>query len=279
MWGLDKVAECLGPFVEKQFKAKGISLTSTTDPSVLLKAITQQSYVFEPNLSKLEKTWAHELLEYRHRISHGERVTAADACRALDTACRLCVSVGCDQICGEITDELEKIQSKPILPTRTQPDITIIKEPSMPTAPSNPELYYLKFWAEVLSRMKSSSLTSTKTETTKKSFVSIPAGKKGFKYYLAFTQIKTFRVEIYIDNDKEGEEWNKKRFNEFLEKKVEIERLMGAPLSWQRLEERRAYRIAIQRPVHDREAEREELIDWGIKMFVKLRNVFGPLIR
>jgi hypothetical protein len=256
LWALDKVAECLGPFVEKHFKRKGISLSSTTDPSVLLKAFAFQYHeVFADVLDKLAKTWAHELLEYRNRISHGEHVTDADAKRALDTAYRLCKAVGCERIAEEIM---------PHFPPKPKP---------LPIAPLPWEYY---FWDEVLRRMREQGLTTTKQQTPRRSYLGLPSGKSHYTYCLAFNREGDFQVELYLDNDDKG--LNERRFEDFKRRQKEIESELGTMVSWQKLEEKCACRIAVIRSVTDRETEREELIDWGIKMFVKMRNVFGPLI-
>jgi hypothetical protein len=251
MWALDKVAECLGPFVEQQFRQKNIPYTYSEDPYILLRAIAFQYHeVFTDIKNRLAITWAHELLEYRNRISHGEKVTDADAKRALDTAYRLCKAVGCDRIAEEIKPSAG---------------------PPVPPVPPTP------FWEEVLRRMREQGLTTTKQQTPSRNFLGIPAGKAGYIYYMAFAHEREFRVELYIDHDDKVQ--NERLFEDFRRRQKEIESELGLPLSWQKLEEKRACRIAVIRSVTEPETEREELIDWGIKMFVKLRDIFDPLIR
>ena len=279
LWTLDRLVECLGPFVEKHFRSKGMPIPNTRDSYALLKVITQQSYLFEPTIGKLEKTWAHELLEYRNRIAHGVPVTLEDADGALDSAYRLCKSISCDRcdlIAEKIKKELWELRKRIFVrPTVPVPEPEPVEPHPIPTP--EPEPFYYKFWDEVLMRMREEGLTSTKQQTSRRSFLGIPAGKAGYIYYLAFPREGNFRVELYIDHD--DETINRERFESLKAMSDEIEAQLGLPLSWQQLEGKRACRIAAQRPVHDREVEREELIDWGIKMFVKLRNVFGPLIK
>ncbi len=143
--------------------------------------------------------------------------------------------------------------------------------------PSDIGLYYYKFWSEVLPKLRELGFVTGRQETPSRSFLNINAKKAGYTYYMAFTKEHTFRVELYID--KGDAKSNKSRFDSLHSMKDEIEKQMGTPLSWQRLDKKRACRIAVQRDVYDRDSQRDELMKWGIDMFVKLRNVFGPLMR
>ena len=145
------------------------------------------------------------------------------------------------------------------------------------TEPSGIASYYRKFWDEVLRRMREQRLITGSQQTPSKSFLYIRAAKPGYKHYIAFTRDKTFRVELYID---QGDPLTNNRLFEYLKShRDDIEEQMGVSLSWQRLDAKRACRIAVERPVYDHHAQREEFIKWGIQMFVKLREVLTPWLK
>ena len=81
-------------------------------------------------------------------------------------------------------------------------------------------------------------------------------------FTLAFAARSQFRVELYIAT------WNERRnkqvFDQLLEDRDEIEAAVGAPLSWERLDSRRASRIALHHSgsIMGAPAELEELRVW-----------------
>ena len=105
------------------------------------------------------------------------------------------------------------------------------------------------------------------------------SGVPGVDYGTSFAQGGRVRAEVYIDF---GEaETNKAFFNRLHEQKEDLEREFGEPLSWERLDERRASRIAVYCS-GSIDASNEELLrlrGWAIDRLLKFREVFGPRIR
>lgn len=74
---------------------------------------------------------------------------------------------------------------------------------------------------------------------------SFSTGKSGLVNGASFTQGQQVRVELYIDT---GEiEQNKQLYDALLDQKEEIELAFGQPLTWERLDHRRASRVGIYR--------------------------------
>lgn len=63
--------------------------------------------------------------------------------------------------------------------------------------------------------------------------------------------------------------------------KSDIERELGEPLEWERLDDSRASRVAVYRDGHiERTAERlPEIRTWAIDHLLRLKAVFGPRLQ
>jgi len=88
----------------------------------------------------------------------------------------------------------------------------------------------------------------------------------------------TFRVELYIDQgDKER---NKQLFDNLHSRAEEIASQVGETLSWERLDKRRASRIATYRSgaITDSPEVLSELREWAVPTMIKFYNVFRPLL-
>ena len=95
-------------------------------------------------------------------------------------------------------------------------------------------------------------------------------------YGANFTGQKQARVEVYIDD---GDGGSNVRLLESLEvHRFEIESALGETLDWQRLENRRACRIALDRPgsIEDDADTLAEIQDWMVKNLLNFKGVFGP---
>ena len=84
------------------------------------------------------------------------------------------------------------------------------------------------------------------------------------------------RVDVYIDNG--DTEWNKRLFDRLYELKDAIEADLGESLEWERLDERRASRIAIVRQgaIDDNEEALKDIREWMVGRLLKFKQVFGP---
>lgn len=94
----------------------------------------------------------------------------------------------------------------------------------------------------------------------------------------SFARGGRFRVELYIDQG--NKETNKRIFDDLLKRREEIESEIGEELSWERLDQRRASRIAVYQPgsITDDAERLAELRSWGAATIVKFYRVFKPLI-
>jgi hypothetical protein len=104
---------------------------------------------------------------------------------------------------------------------------------------------------------------------------SFASGFTRVPYSVAFTQ-QGLRAELYIDPGEQDE--NKHVFDSLYSQREEIERDFGEPLSWERLEDRRASRVGIYREttIASPPEDLDEARDWAIQKLIALKRVFNP---
>jgi len=105
---------------------------------------------------------------------------------------------------------------------------------------------------------------------------SFSSGVRGLIFSNSFAQGGKVRAEIYIDlQDKDR---NKKLFDRLREQQSEIKKDFGDSLSWERLDDRRACRIAVYREgsIDVPPAMRDELREWSIENLLKLKRLLLP---
>jgi hypothetical protein len=99
------------------------------------------------------------------------------------------------------------------------------------------------------------------------------------QYGTSFAQGGRVRAEIYLD--RQDQDANKRAFDSLYARREEIEAAFGATLSWERLDDRRASRVAIYRPgsIEADEATLSDVRSWAITHLLKFRDIFGPILR
>ncbi|OGN07453.1 MAG: hypothetical protein A2669_01915 [Candidatus Yanofskybacteria bacterium RIFCSPHIGHO2_01_FULL_48_25b] len=100
-----------------------------------------------------------------------------------------------------------------------------------------------EFWTQLLDRARLKTSLHSNITPPIYSWIGTGAGKAGVGYNYAVTN-EYGAAEIYLDRGKEYPMLNKERFDELYKHKAEIEKTFGEPLSWERLDKRRASRIA-----------------------------------
>lgn len=107
---------------------------------------------------------------------------------------------------------------------------------------------------------------------------SFSSGVSGITYGANFSQGGKARSELYIDlgdHDK-----NKYVFDELFNIKDEIEGALGEELNWERLENKRASRLALYTDgsIEDSDADLEKVKQWHIDRLLKLKSSLGSKI-
>ncbi len=102
------------------------------------------------------------------------------------------------------------------------------------------------------------------------------SGISGVTYGTSFAARNRVRAEVYIDRWEA--DLNKSLFDTLVQSKQEIEAEFHEPLEWERLDDRRASRIAIYRQgsIDEDSQTLEEIRNWAIDRLLRFKKVFGP---
>jgi len=108
---------------------------------------------------------------------------------------------------------------------------------------------------------------------------SFSSGIQGILYGAVFSQGGKARTEIYLDQG--DQEINKMLFDKLKEKEEEIINDFGSQLEWERLDDKRASRIAIYRDgeIDSSDSALEEIRNWHIENLLKFKMVFPKKIK
>lgn len=139
------------------------------------------------------------------------------------------------------------------------------------------EKAYIGFFSKLLDEIRRNSPIPTKDQSPDGSswivLQTIPRGKSGLGSFIcSFTRDKRFRIELYLDlRDKD---LTKRVFDTLYEQKENFESQLG-PIEWERLDNKRASRIAIYRDGHITEEQKHaELRSWAVSTFNKFYAAF-----
>lgn len=183
---------------------------------------------------------------------------------------------------------LVKVEAVRIGESPAAPLFSIVAEPTQITKDIGrekkeyAERHHLRkeFWAQLLERAKSKTSLHSNITPSIHSWIATGAGKSGTKYSYVITSDEG-NVEVYLDSGKEYPTLNKERFDELYKHKDEIEKVFGEPLSWERLDKRRASRIAYRmngaglRHKDKWPEVQEKMVD----AMIRLEKAIGPHIR
>lgn len=129
-----------------------------------------------------------------------------------------------------------------------------------------------QFWAELLKDAGPKIPRFANISPNHFHYVSAGSGVRGVPYN--FVAARSFaRVELYVDRGEKEE--SKTIFDELYAQRTSIEAAFGAPLVWERLEDKRASRIKFETPGDPfDEAQRAALIGFMIDAMIRLESAF-----
>lgn len=137
---------------------------------------------------------------------------------------------------------------------------------------------YQAFFQRLIDRMRTEHGFTRARKALAQSWYYFSSGIGGISYAFSFARGEIAQAETYID--REDVSWNKRLFDALFDQREEIEFEFGESLEWERLDHRRASRIAAKRPgsIEDSPETLDEIQDWAIDRLLRFRRVFGPRI-
>lgn len=138
---------------------------------------------------------------------------------------------------------------------------------------------YREFFQKLIDELREKYRFTNAKKAQPQSWYSFASGFTGLIYGFCFSTGNRVRAEFYIDQG-DGEK-NKSLFDALHDDREMFESKFGENLEWERLDEKRACRIAIYRDgsIEDDSEKLKEIQDWGIEKILKLKEVFNPNIK
>jgi len=137
-----------------------------------------------------------------------------------------------------------------------------------------------EFWTELLEKAKLKTKLHANVSPCIYTWVGAGAGHAGIGYNYVIAN-NAANTEVYLDRGKDFPSLNKARFDSLFKHKDEIEKIFGDKLSWERLDKKRASRIAFRiNNLGLKDKDRwPELQDKMIDSMIKLEKATEPFIK
>lgn len=186
---------------------------------------------------------------------------------------------------GDMAFYLVKVEAFSIDGSPAAPLFTVVAGPSKAAQEAGEakkdlaerHLLRQEFWTQLLARAKARTSLHARISPSTENWITASAGRGGLSYnYLILYEAA--RVEFYIDSA--DATLNKRYFDALYAHKAEIEQTFGAPLDWQRLDNRKASRISyvISGGGLLDQARWPEIQDKMIAAMLRLEQAFKPQI-
>ncbi len=140
--------------------------------------------------------------------------------------------------------------------------------------PSERAKKYKAFFQRLIDIMREEHHFTSSRKGQYQSWYAFSSGFAGIAYGANFTVDKKTRVEVYFGSPKK--EMNKSLFDQLCEIKDEVEKDFGTELNWERLDNKKASRIAIYRKgsIDNDDAMIDSILSWQIENLLKFKKVF-----
>lgn len=151
-----------------------------------------------------------------------------------------------------------------------------IKNAAVADEPSDKRIAYQEFFQSLIDELRESHKFTNARAGQPQNWYSFSSGERGFSYSFSFAGSGELRAELYIDF--KSMERNKTIFDRLQSDSAAIEAQYGEALRWERLDSKRACRVAcytagsIEDPADVLERHRQ----WAVTHLLRFKSVFGP---
>ena len=138
---------------------------------------------------------------------------------------------------------------------------------------------YLTFFQGLIDDLSGRQFTRARKAQPQNWYTFSSENSSVFTYGCSFAQHRRVRTEIYIDSGDANK--NKRLFDLLFVQREALESAMGSELAWERLDDRRASRIALYRSgsIDSPTEELQEIQAWAITSLERFKTVFPSPIR
>lgn len=154
------------------------------------------------------------------------------------------------------------------------------KQAVQPASASEKSLRYQNFFADVLEGFKALRPTATNaSRVAPQNWFMFGAGRTGLGFAWAFTGDLQLKCELYIDTGDRAV--NKTLFDALHLERAKVEASSQLALSWERMDDKKASRIAVYRKVDDLEAIEDDaaLRQWAVATMGRLYDALRPMVK
>ena len=135
---------------------------------------------------------------------------------------------------------------------------------------------YRAFFQDLLDQLRDSHHFTGARVGQPQNWYSFASGISGITYGFSFALKEQARTDMYIDLGDTAR--NKALFDALSASRETLEREFGEPLQWERLDDRRASRIAVYRQgsIESDTQSLQEIQTWAIDHLLRFKKIFGP---
>jgi hypothetical protein len=180
---------------------------------------------------------------------------------------------------GVVVEALQIDESRPACNFRLVASPNDWRKTNVAAAAAKPSIRgeaFRAFFQELIDRLRTLHNFTQARKAQPVAWYSFSSGIGGVRYSVYFAGGGLVQAELYIDRGEAT--WNKWLYDVLYEQRETIEAEFGEPLEWERLDNRRASRIAAKRPgsIEDPPETLEEIKNWAIDRLLRLKKVVGP---
>lgn len=138
---------------------------------------------------------------------------------------------------------------------------------------------YQEFFQHLIDVLRERNFTNARSAQARSFYFFTSGSGPRFRYGASFALGSRVRVELNIFGvDKE---WNKRVFDQLLAQKESIQRSLKTSLDWERLDEKKASRIAIYRDgkIDDEKDELAKVQKWLVESLIAFKQTFEPILK
>jgi hypothetical protein len=278
---LDHLAEVLG--LELELTQREVSVGDFSVDVVAHDLGRDRVVIIENQLEPTDHTHLGQIITYAAGLDAGVVIWISAQFReehrqALDWLNRL--HEGHTEFFGVVVELLRVDESKPAVNFRLVAFPNRSRNATPPSDEISPKrAAYQQFFQRLLDELREKHKFTNARAAQPQNWYTFSSGMRGFSWGFSFALGGRVRDELYIDTP--DADRNEQILDELIKDRASIEKDFGEPLEWERLDEKRACRVACYRSgnIEDSSEKLEEIQAWAVDRLLKFKRVFSPRLK